>query len=341
VKILTDIKEIEFAQWEQLLANSPTATWFQSPAAYRFFASQPNLFSAFVVAIPSRAYCVGYITHSSSPLKQWFTRRAIVLGGPALAADCSDKEVYVLLATLQSYLASRAIYLELRNFNSYTTWQHAFVKAGFSYEPHNNFHVSTALFATPTDEPTDVVAGTMSNMRVRNIKASLRDGVQIIDQPSLPQVKEYYTILRRLYRRKVKKPLFPFSFFEQLYAHPDAHFLLVGLPSNGTIKIIGGTICVAQEGRCLYEWFVSGMDGRWPSIYPSSVATYAAIRYAADHSLPRFDMMGAGIPNKHYGVRDFKAEFGGDLVEHGRYKHIFHTLLYRMGVIGVHFLSWL
>lgn len=32
-------------------------------------------------------------------------------------------------------------------------------------------------------------------------------------------------------------------------------------------------------------------------------------------------MMGAGVPNDGgYGVRDFKAKFGGELVEYGRFK---------------------
>ena len=45
--------------------------------------------------------------------------------------------------------------------------------------------------------------------------------------------------------------------------------------------------------------------------------------------------MGAGKPDDHYGVRDFKQEFGGKLVEHGRYKYINKPLLYKIGEIGV------
>lgn len=50
-------------------------------------------------------------------------------------------------------------------------------------------------------------------------------------------------------------------------------------------------------------------------------------------------MMGAGEPGVPYGVRDFKAEFGGQLVEHGRFIHICKPMLYRIGKLGVKFLK--
>ena len=45
--------------------------------------------------------------------------------------------------------------------------------------------------------------------------------------------------------------------------------------------------------------------------------------------------MGAGKPNEDYGVRDFKLQFGGELVEHGRYNNIFNPSLYKIGLLGI------
>ena len=41
--------------------------------------------------------------------------------------------------------------------------------------------------------------------------------------------------------------------------------------------------------------------------------------------------MGAGKPGDNYGVRDFKAQFGGELVEHGRFLRINKPLVYKAG----------
>ena len=79
----------------------------------------------------------------------------------------------------------------------------------------------------------------------------------------------------------------------------------------------------------------SGEDGVYPHVFPSCYATYAGIRYAAEHGCARFDMMGAGKPDEAYGVRDFKAKFGGAEVEHGRFLCITKPILYKIGVLGV------
>jgi lipid II:glycine glycyltransferase (peptidoglycan interpeptide bridge formation enzyme) len=49
--------------------------------------------------------------------------------------------------------------------------------------------------------------------------------------------------------------------------------------------------------------------------------------------------MGAGSPDQPYGVRDFKAEFGGELVEHGRFLCVRKPMLYAIGKMGVKLLK--
>lgn len=343
-KILT-YEQIDRGEWGRLVQTSATGTWFQTPEAYEFFASMPELFRPFAVGVERvndltnertlRGVCVGYVTVEKSPIKQFFTRRAIIIGGPALADDCSGEEVTALLCAVRKELRSEAIYVETRNFNDYSRWKEAFARAGFEYQPHLNFHVDTSSV--------EVVEANLGKSRKRDIKTTIREGVVIRELTNIGigelererMVHEYYEILSNLYKAKVKTPLFPESFFQALAKHPDGRFLLTEY--NG--KIIGGTVCVAQEGKCLYEWFVCGRDGEWKAIFPSSYATYAGIRYAAEHGMPRFDMMGAGTPDEAYGVRDFKARFGGKEVEFGRFLCITKPLLYKIGVVGVKILK--
>ncbi|MCR4665528.1 MAG: GNAT family N-acetyltransferase, partial [Paludibacteraceae bacterium] len=262
-----------------------------------------ELFSPFAIGVEREkklaGVCVGYITKEKNPIKQFFTRRAIIIGGPALANECTNDELTALMGAVKRELKSKAIYLEVRNFNNYSQWRQAFVEAGFDYKPHFNFHIDTSSV--------EVVDTNLGKSRKRDIRTSLRDGAVVIENPTLEQVRQYYTILYNLYKTRVKTPLFPFMFFEKLWHHQDGRFLLIELKG----EIIGGTVCVEQAGKCLYEWFVCGRDGEWKSIFPSTLATYSGIKYAAERDLPRFDMMGAGSPDEAYGVRDFKAKFGG------------------------------
>ena len=344
IKIIAH-NEIDRAEWERLVKMSATGTWFQSPEAYDFFTSMPELFRPFAFGIENkgslRGTCSGYITVEKSALKQFMTRRAIIIGGPCFADEASSEEVELLMNGVKELMNERVkdspIYIETRNFNDYSKWRTAFEASGFAYQPHLNFHVDTSSV--------DVVEANLGKSRKRDIRTTIREGVtissiydlrfQISNLERERMVHEYYLILKKLYETKVKTPLFPESFFQALAKHNDARLLLTEL--NG--KIIGGTVCVALEGKCLYEWFACGEDGVFPHVFPSCYATYAGIRYAAEHGCPRFDMMGAGKPDEAYGVRDFKAKFGGEEVEHGRFLCITKPWLYRIGKLGVRILK--
>ena len=534
-RILT-YEEIDRAEWSRLVRESRTGTWFQTPEAYEFFASQPELFVPFVVGIegptpnpslkggeekptsslPSfqgragvrltlRAICVGYVTVEKNPIKQFFTRRAIIIGGPALADDCTDEEVIALMSAvkivagqpnLNPSLKGRTfnhpspqgragerllspIYIETRNFNSYERWKSAFEKAGFTYQPHLNFHVDC------TDQKAMWIR--MSETRRKQVRRAQRANVTIAEAQSEKEIREWYVILKHMYQTKVKTPLFPVSFFLEGYRQGVATYQMVRYEGH----IIGGTLCVVKKptsdsslkGReeglgtgptfasvwgahtadstqydllkenaranrknpteaesvmwnmlktnnlglhfrrqhvildyivdfiCLekglvieidggyhtnpeqkdyddrrtahlqqlgytelrftneellvnpeevaakikavatklpslqgragerlgtvYEWFECGRDAEYEKQYPSVMATYAGMAYAAEHGIARCDFMGAGVPGVPYGVRDFKERFGGKMVEHGRFLYIAKPILYQIGAWGV------
>ena len=378
LKILT-YNEIDKHQWQALVDQSPTASWFQTHEAYEFYKSVPEEMMPFAIGVseckvegveckgtensgaelqasmpytlhqtPSlKGVVVGYITNANNPIKQFLTRRAIIIGGPLLAEDISDEALEVLLKAVKECkvesvkckgtengkaeplastpytLHSTPIYIETRNFHDYSRWRHIFEQCGFAYQPHLNFHVDTSSV--------EVVDKNLGKSRKRDIRTTIRDGVTPVLEPTIEQVREYYAILKDLYTTKVKTPLFGWHFFEQLYHSPSGRFILTEYQG----KIIGGTVCVVLPNKAVYEWFVCGVDGVYEHIFPSSYATYLGIRYAAESGCQIFDMMGAGKPEEAYGVRDFKARFGGEQVEHGRYLHVRRLLLYKIGKLGV------
>lgn len=364
IRVLTN-KEIDREEWSRLVQTSSTGTWFQSPEAYEFFALQPELFKPFVVAISNdaslseaqqsinsslqvlRGVCVGYVTVERNLIKQYFTRRAIIIGGPVIANDATSEEVETLMVAVRNQfkildlrfkILNSPIFIETRNFNDYSRWKEAFEKAGFEYQKHLNFHVDCTDKKAMWDR--------MSENRKRQVRHANGDcKYEIVDNSfgsegvTEQDVREWYAILAELYRTKVKTPLWPVGFFLEAYKQGVGKFLLV--KHEG--KVIGGSmVVVMSEGMnelrnegCVYEWFECGMNAQYKDQYPSVCATYAGMCYAAEHGCARYDMMGAGVPEVPYGVRDFKAEFGGKMVEHGRFLFVSAPLLYKIGRLAI------
>ena len=329
IKLLT-YPEIDQQQWQELVDRSPYATWFQTKEAYEFYAANPEEMTPFAYGVVEEdrlvGVIVGYTTKCINAIQQYFTKRAIIYGGPLLDVDISNDALSTLLKTVVQNIALNPIYIETRNFNDYSNLKGIFEQCGFQYQPHLNFQVDTSSIK--------LAQSRIGKHRWRYIRLSMRDGAQIVAHPTLEQVQAFYTILQDLYRTKVRTPLWSWEFFERLYHTEHARYILVELDG----QIVGGTACVCLPGKAVYEWYACGLDNCRDDIRPLSVAIWGEMQYAAENNYPLFDFMGAGSPDQPYGVRDFKAEFGGELVEYGRFLCIRKPLLYAIGKMGV---KWL
>ena len=321
MKLLTNLADIDRTQWQALVDRSPVASIFQTPEMYNFYA-ELQLYDTSVCAVEENGTIKGLvlclIQSEGKGLKGHFTARAIINGGPLLDADISSEALQALLGITVNTLRRRCIYIETRNLNDYSRWGKTFEACGFSYVAHFNFHIDTS-------DPVQVDKR-IDKSRRRRIRRATEAGVVISsDKTHLPA---FYNILADLYHKKIHKPLPPYSLFEHLTDLPFARYFFVLNPQG---EVIGGQLILMLGQRVGYAWYCCGLDREQHDLYPSIMANYAAIRYAADHGFDRYDMMGAGSPKEDYGVRDFKAQFGGTLVEHGRFLHINNQIIYYLG----------
>ena len=325
MKILKN-NEIDGMQWQELLDSSPTKSFFQSKTCYDFY-TQLSFLTPFAIAVAEndklQALVCGYIVAEGGKIKQYFSRRAIIPAGILLANKVNEKYIVQLLAELKMHLARKAIYTEIRNYNDYAVYTKLFQHAGFTYYPHLNFHLDSF-------ESDNVMNNLKSNKR-RYLKNSLKAGANYSITTDKSEINELFRILQILYKTKIKTPLFPAEFFQKLSLIENSVVFVVKLNE----RIIGGSVFVMLPKVAIYEWFVCGEDKMHKGVYPSILATWAGIEFASKNEIPLFDFMGAGKPDVEYGVRDFKAEFGGKLVEHGRFLSVQSKIRYALGVIYV------
>ena len=136
--------EIDKQNWKSLVETSPVATWFQTDEAYRFYQSVSDM-DAFVYGVVEEdrlvGVIVGYTTQEKCVLKQYFTARTIVVGGPLLDENISESALAMLLQIVKKQ-QGEAIYIETRNLHDYSRWRIVFEANGFAYQPHLNIQVA-------------------------------------------------------------------------------------------------------------------------------------------------------------------------------------------------------
>ena len=70
-----------------------------------------------------------------------------------------------------------------------------------------------------------------------------------------------------------------------------------------------------------FAWY-GGLE-RVTGVSPFDYLQWYEIVWAKEHGYKWYDFGGAGYPNEPYGVRDYKAKFGGELVSFGRYRKVY------------------
>ncbi len=301
--------------------------FFQSSQAFRLFQALDN-YKPIIILAEENEEILGSILavfiSEGNGLKGHFSNRCIVWDGPLVKND-NNIVFNALLNQLNEIASKKAIYTEFRNFRNLSEQKTLFENRGYIFHEHFNYIVSVSSL--------EEAKAKLSNSKKRQINKSIINGAGVIEADLIEQVKEFYDILKNLYNKKVKKPLSPFDLFEKFFNLKDlGKFFLIQY--NG--KIIGGIMCPIYKDK-IYEWYICGLDGEFENIYPSVLATWAPIEYAAKNGIKYFDFLGAGSADSDYGVREFKSKFGGELNNYGRFVRINKPILYKIGKIGLKF----
>lgn len=340
LELIYDPEKLTALGWLSFVASHPDGTVFQSPEMYELFARTSRMTPLVVGALDRvtgklAGILAGVIIREMDGPAGYFSSRTVIYGGPLIDPVIENKQemLDLLLEGLISRVKHRSIFIQFRNFFDLSDHPDVFSRHGFKMRDRLNLLVDTSDYET--------VKKNMSSSRMRQVRKGIELGARIIEPASVEQVRSFYEILLDLYRNKVKKPLPDRDFFEQFYYNSKAGRVGIIRLVEYRGKIIGGILSPVTPGKTIYEWYVCGLDQQYREIFPSVLATWAAIDYALQNDIPRFDFMGVGIPEREYGVRDFKARFGGEMVNYGRFARINNRFIYMISELGYNFLSLL
>jgi len=335
VKIINDIARKE---WVHFVNEHPKGTIFQHPEMFSLF-EESRRFQPLILGVGEDneifGLLLGAFIYEKNGLGKQLSSRFVVYGGPLLAGGESQQTecLNMLLEELIRKTHNKTLFLQLRNLFSQDFLLPVYQNHGFSLLNRLNYVVSVG--------EKEEVLQKMSESRRRQIRKASENGSSIAEPDNIDQVRDLYTILHKLYRHKIRKPLPDISFFENFYHESKKGRLGIIRLVKYQNKIIGGLIAPVFDKKCIYEWYVCGQDKEYKDQHPSVMATWAGIEYAIENDIQAFDFMGVGVPDKDYGVREFKARFGGELVNYGRLTRINNKFLYGIAEFGYNILALL
>lgn len=320
------VRELEVEPWRRFVEGNELGNVFHTPEMFEVFSRaarhEPELWAVVaddeeVVALftPVRVSLAG-------PPLRGLTSRAIAYGG--VACEPGDRGIRALRRLVRDYNASarhRALFTELRNLEEPNGIRTDLEQMGFAYEEHLNFVV-------PVEGDLDETFRRVSPSTRKRLRRAHRAGTVTVNEvQDRAELTDWYTVLRKTYRH-ARVPLADASLFEAAFdvLVPSGMIRFFAARVEGEIVACSAELCFKDT---VYGWY-GGTDRGFSRYIPNDVLTWHVIEWAHTNGYRKYDFGGAGTPGREYGVRDFKAKFGGALVEPGRFTAVHAPVRFAM-----------
>jgi serine/alanine adding enzyme len=318
-------RQLDEPAWRDFVATQPGTNIFHTPEMTEVFARaaghRVSIWGTIdptgvllALLLPVEVTVGAHLPRLARGVTRALMARAVAYGGAACVGDEIGRRA--LSALLRAYRrgVGPVLFTEVRHVCDAPDTRTALQAAGFVHERHLNYLIRL-------DRSEDDLWGALSRSARQRIRSGERKGVEVEvaggpDDAGDPHVAgEAYRLLEVVYRR-ARVPLAHRSLFDAALSvlGPRGMCRLVVARLGG--DVIGARFVLLHRGRML-DWY-AGSDRAFAAYSPNEVLVWHVLRWGREHGYDLFDFGGAGRPDEHYGPREFKAKFGGELVDFGR-----------------------
>lgn len=312
------IENVDRDNWREFIYNHPHGNIYQTPEMVEVYKRTKNYEPISLAVVDEKtdeilAILLGVVIREMRGILGSFSARSIIEGGPLFVEGEKGLNAVSLLMEKYNKIAKRyALYSEIRNIYDTSHFNSLFEKFGYNFEDHLNFLINL-------NKPEEEIWKQINRSMRKNIKRAQRNGVIIEEMEDKYYIEIFYDFLKDVYL-DAKVPLMDISLFKAIYdilvPKGMAKFHLA--KHNG--EYIGGRSTLLYK-KIVYAHRV-GMPRKYKNLYTNALLNYYVMIWGSESGYHTFDFGGAGKPDKKYGVREFKRQFGGNLVNFGRYKKI-------------------
>jgi serine/alanine adding enzyme len=322
------VRTLETNQWKNFVDSHPQGSIFHTPEIFKVFAQargyQPELWAVLDGGEVLALLLPVQIT--LTPFLRALTTRAISYG--SLLCNPNTRGSLAAEQMLKSYTdqtMNNALFSEFRNLHDQSPLQSVYRDCGFVYEKHLNYLIDL------TGSVEEVFQHIGSRTR-KSIRRGLRQGdVNINEARNLADVMTCYGLIRRSYQY-AHVPLADWSLFETAFELLTPNNMLrFYLAHVGNVPVAASAELFYKD--IIYGWY-SGVERSYSRYIPGDLLMWHVLHWGAENNYRVYDFGGAGKPGEEYGVRDFKAKFGGELVEYGRFTITHAPIRSRLSKIG-------
>lgn len=320
------VRTLDETQWREFVDGHPHGNIFHTPEMFRVFerarSHRPELWAAVDGDGKLQALFTPVRLTLPNRLLSSFTARAVAYGSVLCEpGQVGENALRQILSVYQPAIERDILFVELRNLCDLRPLEPVLQSCGFLHEDHLDFLID--LKRTPEELLKSIGPRTRKKIRHRLKKADLC-AHEVTEKKD---VARCYRLIQQSYSAAgvplVDQSLFDAA-FDILCPRGMCKFWLAS--ANGT-DIAASVELLYKD--VIYGWY-GGVDRRFHQYLPGELLMWRILTWGIENGYRVYDFGGAGKPGEKYGVRDFKAKFGGTLVAYGRNRFVPSPLRWKM-----------
>lgn len=300
--------------WREFVDQHPQGNIFHTPEMFHVFeraeGCQPKLWAA----VGDRGQVLALLLPVQVTLKNGLLRRlttrSIAYGSVLYSLDPSGEQALAVL--MQAYLREagyEALFTELRHLSDSRPIQPVLDQCKFIYEDYQDYLIDV-------NRPIEDIWHSLTKGCRKSIRKFRNKDVVISEIDNRSYLPIFYGLLQRTYKR-AGVPLSDISLFEAVFD------ILVpkGMAKMLLARVKNEYVAASLEAPykdMIYSWY-SGFDRDSRAVNPNDGLVWYILEWGAKNGYRYYDFGGAGVAGEAYSVRDFKAKYGGRLVNFGRH----------------------
>lgn len=308
------VNQLDERVWTSFVEKQPDGNIFHTPEMMQVF-NKAKGYSATLWAIvdddgaPLALFLPVEATVLDRPFLRTMTTRAVLFGSVLCTPTPEGYEALDrLLQAYNNAMKGRVLFSEMRNLSDLSHAQPVLEKNGMMFEGHLNFLIDLS-------QPTEQIWKAVRSNAKRNVRKARKLGVTLDWVEDLDGIAAAYPPMKQVYKR-LQVPIPDQSLFEAAFdvLYPKNMFKVMLAKVAG--EVMGALTLLMHKGVLTY-WY-TGVPRAGSEYRVSDFLVWEALEYGSENGFHLFDFGGGGKPEEEYGVRDFKAKYGGCLVNYGR-----------------------
>jgi serine/alanine adding enzyme len=328
MQYITDYRKIDHVAWNQYVENHQDGNVFHTPEMFDVYLHskgyQPILIAMVDDDYQIRALMISVILSESKKIYNSLTTRSILFGHP-LISENNDDVIPNLWDFYDKIIKRKAIYTQIRNFDfNHFNHKKLLETRNYIYEDHLNIILSLK-------DGKDSVWEKFSRSRKKGIKKALNANFSFEACESSVKIDIFYNLLSISYKR-IKLPFPEIDHFQRITEFAKNYYKVFYVKQDDEVV---AALFALKHKNVMYGYYMGSIDNEdIIRLKPIDLLFWEVFKWCVDNNIEYFDWMGAGKPDKDYGVRDFKLQFGGETSNLGRYEKQHKPLIFKIAKIG-------